>query len=102
MISNVLFHMVRKDKYWDKVVNIYKWTKLAHTAKITSSGDTALNTAVSNDYEVTVEELIKEISASGKEGKVALEVKNERGNTALHVAASMGSARAYVSTHCTS
>ncbi|KAE8009775.1 hypothetical protein FH972_006191 [Carpinus fangiana] len=83
-IRNVLFHMARTDK-WDEVVNIYKWTPLAHKAKITKSGDTALHIAVSQGNEEIVEQLV------GSEGKEALKIKNEQGNTALHVAASMGS-----------
>ncbi|XP_059461918.1 ankyrin repeat-containing protein At5g02620-like [Corylus avellana] len=91
-IRNFLFHMARKDK-WDEVVKIYEWTPLAHKTKITNSGDTALHIAVSHDNKERVEELIKEIISNGEEGKEALKVKNEQGNTPLHVAASMGSVR---------
>ena len=89
-IKNELFQMAMKGE-WEEVVNIYGGDKRAHKVKITKSGDTALHIAVSDDKEDIVERLIKEISANGEEGKEALKVKNERGNTALHVAASMGS-----------
>ncbi|KAE8009777.1 hypothetical protein FH972_006193 [Carpinus fangiana] len=84
--------MAREDK-WDEVFNIYKWTPLAHKAKITNSGDTALHIAVSDDNEKRFEELITEIISKGSEGKKALKVKKEQGNTALHAAALMGSVR---------
>ncbi|XP_059436133.1 uncharacterized protein LOC132169060 [Corylus avellana] len=91
MIKNhELFHKAMRGD-WDEVVKIYRSDKRAHKAKITKSGDTALHIAVSDDKEEIVEEVTAEIRANGEEGVEALKVKNEQGNTALHVAASMGS-----------
>jgi ankyrin repeat protein len=89
-LKNELFQMAMKGE-WDKVVNIYKSDPRAHKVKITKSGDTALHIAVSDDKEDIVERLITEITSPGGGGKEALEIKNEQGNTPLHVAASMGS-----------
>ncbi|KAE8009772.1 hypothetical protein FH972_006188 [Carpinus fangiana] len=89
-IKNELFKMAMKGE-WEEVVNIYKSDPRAHKVKITKSGDTALHIAVSDDKEDIVERLITEIISPVGGGKEALEIKNEQGNTALHVAASMGS-----------
>jgi ankyrin repeat protein len=91
-IRNVLFDMAWKDK-WDEVVNIYKWTPLAHKAKSSSSGDTAVHIAVSQQgKEEIAKQLIAEIR-SHEGGKVALEIKNNEGDTPLHVALSKGNVR---------
>ena len=83
--------MARKDK-WNEVVNIYQWSPLAHKVKITKSGDTALHIAVSHGQEEKVKQLVGILINSPQEGsKEALEIRNKIGNTALHVAASMGS-----------
>nr|XP_048323049.1 uncharacterized protein LOC125420435 [Ziziphus jujuba var. spinosa] len=62
--------------------------------KITRSGDIALHVAVSDGQEDVVEQLIKIVS---RERLVHVEkvllTKNERGNTPLHIAVSMGSVK---------
>ncbi|GMY16795.1 ankyrin repeat and protein kinase domain-containing protein 1-like [Fagus crenata] len=76
---------------WDKVVEIYRKKPMAHEAKLTRSGDTALHIAVSDGQEERVEELVGSISAKRKDKeKEVLEIGNEQGNTPLHIAASMG------------
>ncbi|GMY16799.1 isoform 2 of ankyrin-2 [Fagus crenata] len=76
---------------WDKVVEIYRKKPMAHEAKLTWSGDTALHIAVSDGQEERVEELVGSISAQRKDKeKKVLEIGNEKGNTPLHIAASMG------------
>ncbi|KAJ1414171.1 PGG domain [Sesbania bispinosa] len=88
-----LFKMSMKGK-WGEVVNEYKENKKAHKARITRSGDTALHVAVSDGQESVVEQLVKLICNSDSEEderKEALRIQNERRNTALHYAASMGS-----------
>ncbi|TKY71892.1 Ankyrin repeat domain-containing protein 6 [Spatholobus suberectus] len=76
---------------WDEVVEMYKDNKKVHTARITRSGDTALHVAVTDGQDDVVRQLVKLICSEEDNGKEALRVQNERGNTALHFAASMGS-----------
>ncbi|CAN6694002.1 unnamed protein product [Malus baccata var. baccata] len=82
-IKKYLFRIAMQSK-WEKVVGTYKLNKNAHGAKITKSGDTALHLAVSDGQEKRVEELVKLVTVE------ALKIKNERGNTPLHIAAWMG------------
>ncbi|KAK9281467.1 hypothetical protein L1049_004370 [Liquidambar formosana] len=88
-MEKYLFKLAMRGE-WDKVVNICRANPSAHKAKITRSGDTALHIAVSDGQEDIVEELVSLISEH-EESKEALKVENERGNTPLHFAASMGS-----------
>ncbi|XP_034700004.1 uncharacterized protein LOC117925188 isoform X2 [Vitis riparia] len=82
-----LFDKVMK-KEWTEVVKMYKQNLGLHTAKITSSGDTALHIAVSEGSVDMVEQLIKVLDSKGM--KDALNIQNEHGNTPLHLAAAMG------------
>ena len=78
---------------WEKVVEIYRTNPMAHKAKLTRSGDTALHIAISDGQEERVEELVGSIISvkrESKEIKEVLNIKNELGNTPLHIAASMG------------
>ncbi|XP_027338169.1 ankyrin repeat-containing protein At5g02620-like [Abrus precatorius] len=87
-ISKRLFKLCMKGK-WEKTVEMYKRDKMARVTKITRTGETALHIAVTDGQDDVVEELVKLICNCGdKEG---LRIQNERGNTALHFAASMGS-----------
>lgn len=72
---------------WKEVVAIYRLDPRARKAKITESGDTALHVAVSDGQEEHVEELVKLVSTD------ELQIRNERGNTPLHIAAAMGNVR---------
>ncbi|CAK7346529.1 unnamed protein product [Dovyalis caffra] len=76
---------------WNKVIEIYTRKAAAHITKITSSGDTALHIAVIDGREDTVQQLVNLMSL--EEAKKALRVKNERGNTPLHLAAIVGNVR---------
>ncbi|XP_008235416.2 PREDICTED: uncharacterized protein LOC103334252 [Prunus mume] len=72
---------------WKEVVAIYRLDPRARKAKITESGDTALHVAVSDNQEEHVEELVKLVSTD------ELQIRNEQGNTPLHIAATMGNVR---------
>ncbi|EXB71424.1 Ankyrin repeat, PH and SEC7 domain containing protein secG [Morus notabilis] len=75
---------------WDDVVKIYEAQRdVAHKAKITKMGYTALHIAVSDGEEDIVEKLVKTVSNVPG----ALEVKNNAGNTPLHIAAATGNIR---------
>ncbi|MED6155105.1 hypothetical protein PIB30_002315 [Stylosanthes scabra] len=73
---------------WDEVVEIYNKDKRTHTERITrSGGDSALHLAVTDGQEDVVSQLVELIV---RENKEALRIQNKRKNTALHLAASMG------------
>ncbi|KAF5930424.1 hypothetical protein HYC85_031297 [Camellia sinensis] len=100
---------------WELVVEIYKKYAEVHRTKITISGDTALHLAVSVGQDKFVKQLVDTIYEAdehggggeptaarvarsvqiggGEEEKApkALRIKNERGNTPLHLAAASGS-----------
>ncbi|KAJ6685028.1 REPEAT PROTEIN putative-RELATED [Salix purpurea] len=76
---------------WDKVKEIYTRKPAAHCAKITNSSDTALHIAViDGEYDIA-EQLVNLMSF--EEARSALVVKNELGNTPLHLAAFVGNAK---------
>ena len=77
-IKKDLFKMAMKGE-WDNVVEIYRTNAMAHTAKLTRSGDTALHIAVSDSQEGIVQELVECISIhrKDKEIKEVLEIGNE-------------------------
>ncbi|KAJ6708990.1 CASKIN [Salix koriyanagi] len=76
---------------WDKVKEIYTRKPAAHCAKITNSGDTALHIAVIDGEYGIAEQLVDIMSL--EEARKALVVKNELGNTPLHLAAFVGNAK---------
>ena len=86
-----LFNMAMKGD-WKEVVRIYKQDDRAHEAKITRSGNTALHVAVSDCKVDVVEELVGHV-VSNRSSKAVLRIQNDRGNTPLHSAASMGNVR---------
>ncbi|KAH6796587.1 hypothetical protein C2S52_021141 [Perilla frutescens var. hirtella] len=86
-IKKTLFKLANESK-WEEVIETYHNNKEAHTAKITSSGDTALHIAISNGEEAVVKDLV----AIVRETEGALEMQNEHGNTPLHLAAYLGNA----------
>ncbi|RVX20783.1 hypothetical protein CK203_002561 [Vitis vinifera] len=85
-IKKNLFNYAMQGK-WNEVVNIWRQHPRAHKAEIVVSGDTALHVAVSEGKESIVEELVELIRETELD---ALEMRNEQGNTPLHLAASMG------------
>ncbi|KAJ0051906.1 hypothetical protein Pint_03258 [Pistacia integerrima] len=100
---------------WDDVIDIYQRDPSFHMEKITKSGQTALHIAVSDVQEQKVAKLVDIITkhppktdestiadhhktAASKIDKAearfpALAVEDDRGNTPLHIAASLGSAK---------
>ncbi|MED6183869.1 hypothetical protein PIB30_041875 [Stylosanthes scabra] len=77
----------RLEGNWDKVKEMYHSKPKAHTITVNNSKDTALHVAVDLDEEDVVEDLVNAILVHDKS---ALEKKNEKGDTPLHVAASRG------------
>ncbi|TKY56978.1 Ankyrin repeat-containing protein [Spatholobus suberectus] len=89
---------------WENVIEMYYEIPWAHTAMVNESVGTALHVAIDLDEERVVRELVNAIithrvppagpTAERQRVKIkALETKNERGDTPLHVAASRGFAR---------
>ncbi|XP_042986682.1 uncharacterized protein LOC122315052 isoform X2 [Carya illinoinensis] len=88
-IKKEFFRMTMEGK-WDEVAKLFdQQDEWAPTAKITNSGDTALHIAVSVGNEDNVTKLIQSIRDPSRLRQV-LETGNDRGNTPLHSAASMG------------
>ncbi|KAK6937568.1 Ankyrin repeat [Dillenia turbinata] len=90
-VKKTLFKVLMKDDM-KAVVDMYKNDKAVQKEKITRSGDTALHIAISNGEEDIVEQLVGAIG-KGPEAVVTLKVANEQGNTAFHLAASVGNIR---------
>ncbi|KAF7818357.1 serine/threonine-protein phosphatase 6 regulatory ankyrin repeat subunit B-like [Senna tora] len=79
---------------WRDVIEMYKEDAGLHQAKITRSQNTALHIAVSDGNEEVVARMV-DIVCTHKHGNPieALQTQNERKNTVLHIAASMGNLR---------
>ncbi|XP_028758447.1 uncharacterized protein LOC114717476 [Neltuma alba] len=93
-IKKELFTFAMKGR-WEQVMKMYQDEPRAHRAKITRSGDTALHLAVSEAKDKVVEEMVRSVSSHWDEDqlKKVLQTDNIRGNTALHLAATMGDVR---------
>ncbi|XP_059630065.1 uncharacterized protein LOC132273048 [Cornus florida] len=86
-VHDELFEIAMKG-HWDKVVEVYQKSSKAQTAKLTKSEDTALHLAVSDGYTDIVVKLVDSIPVD--EASNILEIKNEGGNTPLHIAVIVG------------
>lgn len=87
-IKTQLFEKAMQGK-WEEVIEMYKNNKKAHQAKITVLGDTALHIAILDGKDAEVEKLVDHIG----EDLDARMIKNNMGNTPLHLAASIGKVR---------
>ncbi|XP_027941866.1 uncharacterized protein LOC114195557 [Vigna unguiculata] len=76
---------------WQKIVNMYNQFPACHTAMIYPSVGTALHVAVDLEEEAVVDDLVNAIIRH--KTMKALKMRNYRGDTALHVAASRGFAK---------
>ncbi|KAJ9696089.1 hypothetical protein PVL29_008372 [Vitis rotundifolia] len=73
---------------WPEAMKLYKQHLWLHSEKITKDGDTALHIAVRDRKEWVVEEMVKLVSPEQYEG--VLKSQNDKKNTPLHLAASIG------------
>ncbi|KAJ4723007.1 putative Ankyrin repeat-containing protein [Melia azedarach] len=86
MELNDLFKFAMRGQ-WDNVVEVYKNNPMAREAKIRKSEETALHIAVASGQTDIVSKLVE---AMGENASNILKIENERGNTALHLAAALG------------
>ena len=75
-----------QEEKWEKVVNVYENLPSIQTAKLTASKETALHIAVSEGEEDIVKRLVEVI----ENPQATLSIKNDEGNTPLHLAALIG------------
>ncbi|KAM7496020.1 hypothetical protein LguiA_020434 [Lonicera macranthoides] len=77
---------------WGKILDICGKTPKAHTVQITRTGDTLLHLAMADGKEEVVRQLVELITKPENEAikSTALGISNERKNTPLHLAASLG------------
>ncbi|CAK8565776.1 unnamed protein product [Lathyrus sativus] len=73
---------------WDEVIKLYESDPKFSTININESRGTALHVAVNDDNEKVVRSLVDSIISHNNE--TALESKNKKGDTPLHLAASKG------------
>ncbi|XP_035549370.1 uncharacterized protein LOC108986245 isoform X3 [Juglans regia] len=88
-LGDVLFEKAMKGR-WVEVVDICTQNPWSLVAGITRLKDTLLHLAVSYGQVETVRNLTDIIMSSQPNPELLLGTKNERGNTALHIAALMG------------
>ncbi|VVA39071.1 PREDICTED: ankyrin, partial [Prunus dulcis] len=74
---------------WGKVVETYRNCSKAREANITKSKETALHIAIADGQTETALDLLN-IIANGENALNILKIGNEKGNTALHLAARLG------------
>ncbi|XP_022145900.1 espin-like [Momordica charantia] len=79
---------------WDGVIRKYEEEPEAHGLKLPQSGDTALHLAAFDNQQQVVARLVSLISSCRNQHQVGavIGIQNDRGNTPLHIAATVGSA----------
>ncbi|KAK4855443.1 hypothetical protein QYF36_007399 [Acer negundo] len=83
---NDLFERAMR-RQWVEFVEAYETNPDIREARFTNSGDTALHIAVS--YE-EIHVVVKLVESLGQNARNVLEIKNDKGNTVLHLAATLG------------
>lgn len=73
--------------HWDHIVQAYESNPMSQEAKITKSEDTALHLAAASGHSDVVCRLVETM---GENASNILKIQNNRGNTALHLAAALG------------
>ncbi|KAK9180399.1 hypothetical protein WN943_029608 [Citrus x changshan-huyou] len=73
--------------HWDHIVQAYESNPMSQEAKITKSEDTALHLAAASGHSDVVCRLVETM---GENESNILKIQNNRGNTALHLAAALG------------
>nr|CAN79882.1 hypothetical protein VITISV_002537 [Vitis vinifera] len=84
-----LFDCAMQDK-WDEAVKVYEQQPWLRPEKITEGGDTLLHIAVRDHQEWVVEKMVKLLRTHFQQSEDVLKSKNKKGNTPLHLAASIG------------
>lgn len=88
-----VFHDAMRGK-WKEVVEMFKKEEWIQNAPITRSGDTVLHVAAWEGKDDVVDQMLQHLDQTHQDNlKKVLETKNQRDNTALHIAASMGNVR---------
>ncbi|XP_041020523.1 serine/threonine-protein phosphatase 6 regulatory ankyrin repeat subunit C-like [Juglans microcarpa x Juglans regia] len=87
-IAKILFEMAMNKK-WGGVVEKLTENPFLLMTRVTKTNDTVLHLAVSEGQEKTVQEMIKIISRDLPNFE-SLQLRNNRGNTALHLAVVVG------------
>ncbi|KAL6338280.1 hypothetical protein AAG906_018551 [Vitis piasezkii] len=75
---------------WDDAVQVYEQQPWLRREKITEGGDTPLHIAVRDRQEWVVEKMVKLVGTPSQQSEDVLKSKNKKGNTPLHLAASIG------------
>ncbi|KAI9082872.1 hypothetical protein K1719_035202 [Acacia pycnantha] len=90
MMTALILYQSTHQGNWNEALTAFKNNPGFHKMPINSSGDTLLHVALSEHKEVDrAEEIVDEIKK--KQSWSVLETKNNRGDTPLHCAASIGS-----------
>ncbi|KAJ9182436.1 hypothetical protein P3X46_006431 [Hevea brasiliensis] len=89
MEANGIFESAMKGR-WDEVVEAYEKNSSFQKARITRSEDTALHVAVSNGQTAVV---LKLVEIARENASTILHIKNDKGNTPLHLAAALGNVK---------
>ena len=85
IVRKTLFDYAMQGK-WADAKKLYQENLWLRAEKITVDGDTALHLAVKDRKDRVVEEMVELVSLN------VLKLKNEKGNTPLHLSASIGKA----------
>ncbi|XP_002518096.3 uncharacterized protein LOC8280664 isoform X1 [Ricinus communis] len=89
MEANGIFESAMNGR-WDQVVEAYKKNPSLEDGRITRSRNTAVHIAVSDGRTEVVSKLVE---IFGDNASRVLHIKNEKGNTPLHLAAKLGDAK---------